>query len=180
MMKYRSAGGVAPLGGYVYALGGHDGLSIFDSVERYDPVENIWVKVKSMLNRRCRLGVATLNGKLYACGGYDGNSFLRSVEAYDPNTDTWKLVAPMNVKRSRVALAANMGKLWAIGGRLALLKINECREESSVFKQIIPGYDGESNLSTVEVYDPETNTWTFVASMCAHGGGVGAGVIPIQ
>lgn len=60
-------------------------------------------------------------------------------------------------KRSRVALAANMGKLWAIGG-----------------------YDGESNLSTVEVYDPETDTWTFVAPMCAHGGGVGAGVIPIQ
>lgn len=34
MMKYRSAGGVSALGGYVYALGGHDGLSIFDSVER--------------------------------------------------------------------------------------------------------------------------------------------------
>lgn len=69
---------------------------------------------------------------------------------YDPNKDQWKLVAPMNVKRSRVALSANMGKLWAIGG-----------------------YDGESNLSTVEVYDPETDSWTFVASMCAHGGGVG-------
>lgn len=61
----------------------------------------------------------------------------------------------MNVKRSRVALAANMGKLWAIGG-----------------------YDGESNLSTVEVYDPQADTWTFVASMVCHGGGVGAGVIP--
>lgn len=46
--------------------------------------------------------------------------------------------------------SANMGKLWAIGG-----------------------YDGESNLSTVEVYDPEADSWTFVASMCAHGGGVG-------
>jgi kelch-like protein 18 len=61
----------------------------------------------------------------------------------------------MNVKRSRVALAANMGKLWAIGG-----------------------YDGECNLSTVEVYDPQTNTWTFGSSMILHGGGVGAGVIP--
>lgn len=88
MMKYRSAGGVSALGGYVYALGGHDGLSIFDSVERkfisllnrialteekicsgYDPVTNTWTKVVPMLNRRCRLGVATLNGKLYACGG---------------------------------------------------------------------------------------------------------------
>lgn len=41
MMKYRSAGGVSALGGFVYALGGHDGLSIFDSVER-----NIIFKLK--------------------------------------------------------------------------------------------------------------------------------------
>lgn len=155
MMKYRSAGGAAPLGRFVYALGGHDGLSIFDSVERFDPATNTWTKVKPMLNRRCRLGVAALNDKLYACGGYDGNTFLRSVEVYDPVKDKWEHVAPMNVKRSRVALTANMGKLYACGG-----------------------YDGESNLSTVEVYDPETNTWTFDTPMVAHGGGVGAAVIP--
>ncbi|XP_031639917.1 kelch-like protein 18 [Contarinia nasturtii] len=113
------------------------------------------MKVQPMLNRRCRLGVATLNDKLYACGGYDGNSFLKSVEEYDPIKDEWRLVAPMNVKRSRVALCANMGKLWAIGG-----------------------YDGEINLSTVEVYNPKDDCWTFVAPMCAHGGGVGVGVIP--
>uniref|UniRef100_A0A1L8DM91 Kelch-like protein diablo n=1 Tax=Nyssomyia neivai TaxID=330878 RepID=A0A1L8DM91_9DIPT len=156
MMKYRSAGGVAPLGQYIYALGGHDGLSIFDSVERYDPISNTWTKVKPMLNRRCRLGVATLNNKLYACGGYDGNTFLSSVEMYDPVKDTWKPVASMNVKRSRVALCANMGKLWAIGG-----------------------YNGESNLMSMEIYCPETDTWTFDAPMCAHGGGVGVGVLPI-
>lgn len=66
------------------------------------------------------------------------------------------MVAPMNTKRSRVALIANMGKLWAIGG-----------------------YDGVSNLSTVEVYDPKTDIWTFGSSMCAHEGGVGVGVIPL-
>uniref|UniRef100_T1GHS7 BTB domain-containing protein n=1 Tax=Megaselia scalaris TaxID=36166 RepID=T1GHS7_MEGSC len=46
-------------------------------------------------------------------------------------------------------------------------------------KYYFSGYDGESNLSTVEVYDPKTNEWVFVAQMCAHGGGVGAGVIPL-
>lgn len=34
--------------------------------------------------------------------------------------------------------------------------------------------------SKVEVYDPKSDTWTFVAAMCAHGGGVGVGVIPIS
>lgn len=32
MMKHRSAAGVVAFQGYIYALGGHDGLSIFDSV----------------------------------------------------------------------------------------------------------------------------------------------------
>lgn len=41
------------------------------------------------------------------------------------------------------------------------------------------GYDGETNLSTVEVYDPDMDEWSFVASMAHHSGGVGAGVIRI-
>lgn len=110
-----------------------------------------------MLSKRCRLGVASLNGKLYVAGGYDGNVFLKSVECFDPALNRWSYVAPMNVKRSRVALVANCGKLYAIGG-----------------------YDGTSNLSSIEVYDAELNSWTFAASMCAHEGGVGIGVVPLD
>lgn len=32
MLKHRSAAGVTDLNGEIYACGGHDGLSIFDSV----------------------------------------------------------------------------------------------------------------------------------------------------
>lgn len=110
-----------------------------------------------MLSKRCRLGVAALNGRLYAAGGYDGNVFLKLVECYDPRMNTWTFVAPMNVKRSRVALVANCGRLYAIGG-----------------------YDGVSNLNSVEVFDPELNTWSFAAPMCAHEGGVGVGVVPLE
>ena len=62
----------------------------------------------------------------------------------------------MNVTRSRVALVADMDRLWAIGG-----------------------YDGMKNLSIVEMYNPETDAWSFVASMESHEGGVGVGVIPM-
>lgn len=68
----------------------------------------------------------------------------------------WMYVAPMNAQRSRVALTANIGKLWAVGG-----------------------YDGISNLVTVEVYDPKVDKWTYVAEMIAHEGGVGLGVMSI-
>ena len=108
-----------------------------------------------MLTRRCRLGVAAFNGKIYVCGGYDGITFLDSAEVYDPNTGKWSYISPMRVTRSRVALVANFGRLFAIGG-----------------------YDGITNLSSVEMYDIERNDWEFTASMVAHEGGVGVGVIP--
>ncbi|XP_064644346.1 kelch-like protein 18 [Lineus longissimus] len=156
MTKHRSAAGVTVFDGQIYALGGHDGLSIFDSVECYNNLTGRWTQVASMLTKRCRLGVASLDGKLYAAGGYDGSGFLKSVECFDPVTNQWTYVSPMNVKRSRVALVGNCGKLYAIGG-----------------------YDGVSNLNSVEMYDPEKNTWVFIAAMCAHEGGVGAGVVPL-
>lgn len=48
----------------------------------------------------------------------------------------------MSTTRSRVGVAVVNGLLYAIGG-----------------------YDGQSRLRTVEVYNPDTDTWTKVASM---------------
>lgn len=42
------------------------------------------------------------------------------------------------------------------------------------------GYDGSNNLSSTEVWDPESNTWKMAENMLLHGGGVGIGVIPIS
>ena len=126
-------------------------------MEIYNTIAGVWTTGMPMLSKRCRLGVAALNGKVYVAGGYDGNMFLRSVECYDPATDLWTRVSPMNVKRSRMALAASGGKLYAIGG-----------------------YDGSSNLNTVECYDPDSDRWAFIASMCAHEGGVGVGVVAVN
>ena len=77
------------------------------------------------------------------------------VEMYEPVANKWSPVANMNVPRSRVAVVANMGNLYAIGG-----------------------YDGMKNLSTVEMYNPDKDEWTFAPSMEKHEGGVGVGVIP--
>ena len=42
MNKNRSAAGVVHLDGKIYALGGHNGLSIFESVEYYDTRTGGW------------------------------------------------------------------------------------------------------------------------------------------
>lgn len=44
MLKHRSAAGVAVLDGEIYACGGHDGLSIFDSVSNTFPlIKYSWI-----------------------------------------------------------------------------------------------------------------------------------------
>ena len=52
---------------YCYYLlpGGHDGLAIFSSVEKYDPELQQWSYMSDMLSRRCRLGVTSADGKLF-------------------------------------------------------------------------------------------------------------------
>lgn len=39
------------------------------------------------------------------------------------------------------------------------------------------GYDGQNNLTCVEMYDPQTDQWSMAPPMVAHEGGVGVGVI---
>ena len=64
------------------------------------------------------------------------------VEVFDPIGNFWERCQPMRTARSRVGVAVVNGLLYAIGG-----------------------YDGQSRLSTVEVYNPETDSWTRVSSM---------------
>jgi len=64
--------------GYLYAVGGHDGITYLKTVEKYDPETNAWTSVASMGARRGGVGVATLGGCLYATGGYDGTSNLNT------------------------------------------------------------------------------------------------------
>ena len=41
----------------------------------------------------------------------------------------------------------------------------------------VGGHDGANYLKTVEKYNPETNQWTYVASMGARRGGVGVATL---
>lgn len=49
--------------GPMYAVGGHDGWSYLNTVERWDPQARQWNFVASMSTPRSTVGVAILNGK---------------------------------------------------------------------------------------------------------------------
>ena len=81
MSKRRCGVGVAMLGDFLYAIGGHDGSSYLNSVERYDPKTNQWSSsVAAAPTCRTSIGVGVVNDIIYAIGGQDGVSCLDIVE----------------------------------------------------------------------------------------------------
>lgn len=116
-----------------------------------------WSTIAPMPTGRTFLAAATVpNGRIYAIGGSNSSSLLNSVEAYDPATNTWDCsvgdpssgcssatIAPMPTARAWLAVATGAnGRIYAIGG----------------------GTVGAA-FSTMEAYDPATNTWSTLAPM---------------
>ncbi|VUZ40977.1 unnamed protein product [Hymenolepis diminuta] len=163
MTECRSAGGVVALeDGRLFAIGGHNGMPIFASVECYhrrghqvppsassNPTvtpftpgnRRVWRQVAPMLHRRCRHGVAVLRGRIFAAGGYNGCHFLRSVEMYDP---TASALASINGE-------PGLGQ-WTEVAPLATPRSRVALAASAGRLYAIGGFDGEQNLSSVECF----------------------------
>ena len=108
-----------------------------------------WKDRAPMPTARQHLAVAVADdGTLYAVGGMTGllGPMAATLEVYDPAAETWTKRAPMPTPRDHLATAFVGGKLYAIGG--------------GTLEGPNPGF-----LSTVEEYDPATNTWTAKAPM---------------
>lgn len=63
MSTHRHGLGVGVLEGPMYAVGGHDGWSYLNTVERWDPQARQWSFVAPMSTSRSTVGVAVLMGK---------------------------------------------------------------------------------------------------------------------
>jgi N-acetylneuraminic acid mutarotase len=138
--------------GKIYAIGGTQGPPFFDplaTVEEYDPATDTWTRKADMsMARRCP--VSAVNGKIYAIGGRgeqfggtgDNGEDLAIVEEYDPATDTWTRKTDMPTVRSGPSTCVVNGKIYAIGGYTGIVE------------------QGARIYSTVEEYDPATDSWT--------------------
>jgi N-acetylneuraminic acid mutarotase len=120
----------------IYAIGDYPWGSASTTVEVYDPATDTWERKDDMpVPMAHRAGV--VNGKIYLIGD-------RQVYIYDPSTDTWSMgVDRPGVPRSVAALAVAGGKIYSIGGG----------DESN-------GDESGISVSSVEAYDPATDTWT--------------------
>jgi N-acetylneuraminic acid mutarotase len=135
--------------GKIYAIGGAPGDNTdTTTVEEYDPATDTWTRKADMPTERCFLSTSVVNRKIYAIGGRlePENLNLSAVEEYDPATDTWTQKADMPKARSALSTSVIDGKIYAIGG-------------------IVSSDMTGPAVSTVEEYDPATETWTQKADM---------------
>jgi len=122
-------------------------------MERYDPVLDSWTTLAPMPTARAGAvaavidnGIFVIGGRLSTSGPCSGGPYLGTVEKYDIDTDAWSTVAPLPNPRSDLAAVAHGGKIFVFGG---------CTGPAS----------SPSVTNEVDMYDPQTNTWTTLAPM---------------
>ncbi|MCJ7762346.1 hypothetical protein MUP38_02685 [Candidatus Bathyarchaeota archaeon] len=143
MPAARSGLGVAVANGKIYAFGGDGGSNV---TEEYNPVTNTWAAKKPMPTGRSRFGIAVYQNKIYVMGGATANGFTAVNEVYNPSTDTWETKASLP-RGGRAELTASVvnGEIYVVGGYFFGLYL--------------------VSSSVLDVYDPETDTWTTKAPM---------------
>ncbi|KAJ8248481.1 hypothetical protein GJAV_G00242480 [Gymnothorax javanicus] len=146
----RAYHGAAYLNGFVYCVGGYNGVECLSTVHKYDPVNLSWQEVGPMYDRRNHVSVAVLDGCIYAMGGLDGHSRLNSAERYQPETNQWSLISNMHQRRSDASATTLHGRVYICGG-----------------------FNGQDCLSSAEFYSPETNQWTEITPMSSPRRGLG-------
>lgn len=127
----------------------HDEQEGFQSVVRLvDPGTGRWRVVAPLPEPRVDHCSAFIAGTLYTIGGCDAEyKPIRTVHRYDVVADTWTECAPLNEARSGACCGALGGGIVVAGG-----------------------WSGSSYLSSIEFYDPSTNTWEIREPMsCGRG-----------
>ena len=136
---------------FMYAVGGQDGVSCLNIVEKYDSVANHWSRVAPMSTRRLGVAVAVLDAYLFAIGGSDGTSPLNTVEKYDPKNNQWIPIRPMGTKRKHLGAAVYQGCIYV--GEITLnLKYVVKPSEHSRFFSLRHAIVGFSSCRTQQIF----------------------------
>ncbi|MGW0086580.1 carboxypeptidase regulatory-like domain-containing protein [Streptomyces sp. NPDC003393] len=154
---------VAGHDGKVYVAGGYNGTYAVQDANVYDPGTETWSPIASLPERLEASASGFIGDTLYIAGGFnDGSGTSTHTYAYHPDTDKWTQLADMPAGAAGAGSAVVDGQLYVIGG---------CTDGRTC-----------SPTSSVESYDPGSNTWTKApdyptALTFAACGGVNAEVV---
>jgi N-acetylneuraminic acid mutarotase len=108
---------------------------------------NTWTSGAPMVTPRVGAAFGVIKGNIYVVSGATTSAIVTNNEIYNPAKNTWKTGAPIPTARYVPASAVVGNILYVIGG---------CNSQCAV---------GGGALTTVEAYDPTTNTWSEKAPM---------------
>ena len=148
--------------GKMYVIGGFGGGRGRGINYEYDAATDKWTQKKPMVRPAHHQAMAEYRGKIYVLGGFvapatgGGWEPIDNTWEYDPAADTWKALAPLPAKRgSAVAVQVN-GKIYVIGGATT----GDGSKDVAINNNTTV-----KNLTTNDVYDVATNTWSSAAPM---------------
>eukprot|EP00066_Takifugu_rubripes_P015850 XP_011605116.1 PREDICTED: kelch-like protein 36 [Takifugu rubripes] len=142
------------------------GEELSANVCRLESETGSWEVETELPAQRSHHCLAVLGGFVFAAGGSSsrdnsGGAACNLLYRYDPRHNRWTRGAPMNQRRVDFYLAAVGERLMAVGGR-----------------------NDTGTLSSVEVYHPAEDCWSYVAelprSTYGHAGTVHCGVVYIS
>ena len=137
-VAYSSA--AVTMHGFLYVVGGKEGIGNQCTVQKYSPDTNQWLKVGPLSTPRSDVCAVTDGSYLYAIGGTDKTGqYLNIVERFDPRKNTWENLPPMLARRANAGGAVIKQRLFVFGG------------------------DSRDNDSC-EMFDHATNIWSSIPS----------------
>ncbi|XP_077480631.1 kelch-like protein 15 isoform X1 [Stigmatopora argus] len=177
----RSEFAVGVIGKFIYAVAGRTRDETFYSTERYDITEDRWEFADPYPVNKYGHEGTVLGGKLYVTGGITSSSTSKQVCVFDPGREAagadggpdsphgrrghlaaaasapapttascrWENKSKMNYARCFHKMISHNGKLYVLGGVCVVLRAS---------------FESQGCPST-EVYDPDADEWTILASM---------------
>jgi len=169
----------AVVDGKLYLLGGWPGAGQTMTRE-YDPTSDSWSQRASIPQTGFSWGhaAAVVNDQVYVIGGSNGSKVLQ----YDPGNNTWTTgLAPIPINRTGLAAGVINNLIYVVGTGTELqiydsitdiwtlgdsLPVNTNAPSVAVLDGKLNVFGGASNdpssggnLSTIQIYDPATNSW---------------------
>jgi len=120
----RQGAAIAVVQEKIYVIGGKTGAgasgTITKVVEVYDPLEDYWRSIQTLVVGRSSSKASVVDGRIYVIGGsVKGGGVTGSIEKYDPAIGTWEMMAQfLQEPRTGHCVASLGSRTYVIGGTI--------------------------------------------------------------